>query len=112
MLLALANTSSHAQTGSLAPTGPASQIAVFEIAKDAVKEKGEVDLKLAELSARHELVLFVCVEASKCKPLKKGQTVAGHLLKEEPKRGKAVNLPQPAYPAMARAAHASGAVKV
>jgi TonB family protein len=112
MLLALASTTSFAQTNGNAQDRVAGQNGSSETAKEAEKVKGEVDLKLDELKARHETVLFACLESTGCEPLSKGQTVDGHLITEEPKQGNAINLPKPAYPLIARAAHASGRVEV
>lgn len=112
IILALTSTTSFAQTSGNAQDGTAGQNGVSKSAKDSEKVKGEVDLKLDELKARHETVLGACLETAKCEPLEKGQTIDGRLIKEEPTRGKAINLPKPAYPAIARAAHASGTVEI
>jgi TonB family protein len=112
IILALATTTSFAQTTGNAQDSAAGQNGVSENAKGSEKVKGEVDLKLDELKARHETVLFACLESTGCEPLKKGQFIDGRLIQEDPARGKAINLPKPAYPAMARAAHASGTVEV
>jgi TonB family protein len=89
---------------------PDEQNGVAGTRTDPAKEKGEVDLKLEELNARHEVVLGHCIEKGKCEPLK-GHIVDEHLIKEVVD-GDIINIPKPAYPALARAAHASGIVAV
>ncbi len=111
IILALTSTTAFAQTGGNARDGAAGQNGVSETAKDPEKVKGEVDLKLDELHAQHVMVLGRCLEGAKCEPLK-GQIVDGQIIKGEVVDGKAVDLPQPPYPALARAAHASGVVGV
>jgi len=65
--------------------------------------KGEVDLALEELKKRDEGVLTVVGTQS---PDSKDKITSGVL------NGRAIELVQPAYPAIARAAHASGEVAV
>jgi len=65
------------------------------------RPKTEVDKQLEESKKRGELVLAACLEDCH------GEGVSGDL-----ERGQALELPKPAYPAIARMAHASGQVLV
>ncbi|HMG74374.1 MAG TPA: TonB family protein [Pyrinomonadaceae bacterium] len=70
---------------------------------DKDQPKGEVDLALDELKKRHEGILTMVDEqsAESDKKITKGVI-----------NGRAIELVQPTYPAIARAAHASGPVSV
>jgi len=63
--------------------------------------KNEVELKLEEAKKHGETVLGVCLEDCE------GKGLVGDL-----ERGRALELPKPDYPRIARAGHASGEVKV
>lgn len=75
-----------------------------ETTTDTEKPKNEVDRIIADAHKRGETVLAVCIDPAKC-----GEG-SEQILNLE--RGRAVDLPIPAYPAIARAAHAQGAVLV
>lgn len=64
-------------------------------------QPGEVESALAEAKKKGELVL-------NAGPVKPGESASGILNHN----GKAIRLPKPAYPPLARAAHAQGAVEV
>ena len=65
--------------------------------------EGEVDRLARELKARNEVVLGVCEDLEKCKPL------PGDIKIEN---GQVISKPQPAYPPIANAARAHGSVRV
>jgi TonB family protein len=65
--------------------------------------EGEVDKLAKELKARNVMVLGACGDLEKCKPLP-GNTKL--------KTGELISKPQPAYPAIAKAARATGGVVV
>jgi TonB family protein len=111
LILAFTTRTSLAQAIGTAQDGTAGQNGVSETAKDSEKVKGEVDLKLDELNSQHAMVLGRCLQGEKCKPLK-GEIVDGRTIKGDVVDGKAIDLPQPPYPAIAKAAHASGRVEV
>ena len=70
-------------------------------AGETERPKNEVDHKLEEAKKRGETVLAACIEDCD------GKGVSGDF-----ERGHAIELPKPNYPAIARAAHASGTVLV
>jgi TonB family protein len=65
--------------------------------------KGEIDLAVEELKKRGEKLVTLC--GDKCKDSKNG--ITGGVI-----NGRAIELVTPTYPAIARAAHASGQVTV
>jgi len=69
---------------------------------DTDQPKNEVEQMLADAKKRGEVIMATCVD--KCKDEK--ETPAGF------KRGYVVSLAKPAYPPLARAAHAQGKVEV
>ena len=68
---------------------------------ESERPKNEVDLQIEEANKRGETVLGMCLQDCD------GKGVTGDL-----ERGRALELPKPDYPAIARAAHASGTVLV
>jgi TonB family protein len=65
--------------------------------------EGEVDRLASELKARNEVVLGVCEDLEKCKPLPGDVKI---------ENGQVISKPQPAYPPIAKAARAQGSVRV
>ena len=84
------------------PPSPASPQKAVPGANDGEQPKNEVELALDEAKKRGEPILAACLEGD----CGEGRS-EDHVIK-----GKALALPQPAYPRIARAAHVSGAVKV
>jgi len=76
---------------------------VLKTARSADESKGEVDVALAELIKRGDIVVNVEGQKSGNAQDKNSGGVIN---------GRAIELVQPAYPAMARSAHASGEVIV
>lgn len=72
------------------------------VAAEAEKPKSEVDKIVAEARNRGEIVIEACFD--NCD----GESLSTDGLE----RGRALHLPKPAYPAIARAARASGEVEV
>lgn len=71
-------------------------------ASEGSKAEGEVDRLISELPEKGETVYGRCAEGADCKP------VAGSTLE----LGEPLSRPEPAYPAIARAARAQGEVRV
>jgi TonB family protein len=71
--------------------------------KEKDQPKGEVELASEELKKRGESIVTLC--GDKCND--SNNTITGGVI-----NGRAIELAQPAYPAIARAAHASGRVTV
>jgi TonB family protein len=71
--------------------------------KDADHPKSEIDLMLEDADKRGEHIYATCIE-----PCKEDQ----HKSADGVEKGAAIELPQPAYPAIAVAAHVSGTVQV
>ncbi|HEX5887877.1 MAG TPA: energy transducer TonB [Pyrinomonadaceae bacterium] len=86
-------------------TKPAEQKPETPAAADTEKPKNEVERLIAEVGKKGDKVLGICIDPEVCK---NGTSVEGLTL--EP--GAAVTLPVPAYPPIARAAHAQGSVEV
>jgi TonB family protein len=70
----------------------------------ANEPKNEVEKMLAATTKRGEKVLGVCLDDCKQNP---DARIEGAL-----EKGRAISLPKPSYPALARAAHISGTVEV
>ena len=87
-------------------TKPAEQKPAIVVATDSEKPKNEVEKLIAEASNRGEKVLRSCIDPASCGD----ESTSDQVLKLE--RGRALHLPVPAYPPIARAAHAQGAVEV
>jgi TonB family protein len=85
------------------PKTPTQNSAPSSAATEKEQPKSEIDLALEELKKRGEGVLTLC--GDKCKD-SKNVTTGGVM------NGHAIELVQPAYPAIARQAHASGQVIV
>jgi TonB family protein len=83
---------------------PAEQKPATVVVTDSEKPKNEVEKLIAEASKRGEKVLRRCIDPSAC-----GDELEQVLGLE---RGRAVHLSVPAYPPIARAAHAQGSVEV
>lgn len=71
---------------------------------------GEVTRMKKQLEAAGEPVYGICIETAPCSAVK--DSIGGSVAKGEVVLPKATNKPQPAYPAIARAARASGTVVV
>lgn len=71
----------------------------------------EVTKVKRELEAKGEPVFGICAVDKPCDSIK-GKTINGRVIKGDVVLPKAINRPQPAYPAIARAARASGPVVV
>lgn len=91
---------------------PATSIVLnsFKLATSNVETLGEVDRLLKELKVKNEKVLSGCKDEAKCSPLLIGDNATAGAA--EVKNGKVINMPQPAYPPIARAAHAAGTVQI
>lgn len=87
-------------------TKPSEQKPAIPAAEDSEKPKNEVEKLIAEASKRGEKVLRRCIDPKSCGD----ESTSDQQLNLE--RGRAVNLPVPAYPPIARAAHAQGSVEV
>ena len=85
-------------------TKPAEQKAETPAA-DTEKPKNEVEKLIADASKRGDKVIGRCIDPAGC-----GTESSDQVLNLEP--GRAVTLPKPAYPALARAAHVQGSVEV
>ena len=85
-------------------TKPAEQKAETPAA-DTEKPKNEVEKLIADASKRGDKVIGRCIDPAGC-----GTESSDQVLNLEP--GRAVRLPKPAYPAIARAAHVQGSVEV
>ena len=80
-------------------------------ATPAESAEGEVDRLLKRLREKGELVFGTCKEGAKCQPLPDIEGVTA----EDVERGitiKVISKPQPAYPPIAKAARAQGAVTI
>jgi TonB family protein len=77
----------------------------------APKPEGEVDSLLRQLKEKNQPVLGRCLDSSPCQSIK-GQMVDGRLSADQVLEGKMISLPQPEYPAIAKAARASGTIVV
>jgi len=77
-------------------------------ARVEVTADGEVSRLLETFRENNELVLGMCEEGAKCEPV----AVVGKNGKAEVRNGKAVSKPLPAYPPLAKAARASGTVRI
>lgn len=86
-------------------TKPAEQKAETPAAADTEKPKNEVEKLIADASKRGDKVIGRCIDPAGC-----GTESSDEVLNLEP--GRAVRLPKPAYPALARAAHVQGSVEV
>ena len=86
-------------------TKPAEQKPATTVVADSEKPKNEVDEMIAEAHKRGEKVMGACIDAALC-----GGESSDNVVKQE--RGRAIHLPKPAYPPIARAAHAQGTVVV
>lgn len=86
-------------------TKPAEQKPATTVVADSEKPKNEVERLIAEVSKNGNKVLVACIDPSSC-----GDEINDEVLNLE--RGRAVHLPTPAYPPIARAAHAQGSVEV
>lgn len=86
-------------------TKPAEQKPATTVVADSEQPKNEVERLIAEVGKKGDKVLGICIDPELCK---NGSSVEGLAL--EP--GAAVDLPKPAYPPIARAAHAQGSVEV
>ena len=93
-------TSSHALAQENKPPDPKP---TPETATGTEKPKNEVDQMLADLSSRGETVLATC-PVEDCSSKNSAESGV--------ENGRVLQLPKPAYPAIARMAHASGTVKV
>ena len=88
-------------------TKPAEQKPATPAATDSEKPKNEVDETIAKANKHGEKVLALCIDPNNCGG---GEESNNQILNLE--RGRAVNLPMPAYSPLARAAHAQGTVVV
>ena len=86
-------------------TKPAEQKPATTPVADSEKPKNAVEKLIAEVSKNGDKVLSVCIDPAGC-----GDELSDEILNLE--RGRAVTLPVPAYPPIARAAHAQGTVEV
>jgi TonB family protein len=77
--------------------------AMIEVTAD-----GEVSRLLKALREKNELVIGMCEEGAKCEPV----AGAGKDGKAEVQNGKVIDKPLPAYPPVAKAARASGTVRI
>lgn len=82
----------------------------FKLTSQERETLGEVDKLLKELKVKNEIVLGNCEEGAQCTPLLISDDKTTAAADVTP--GKVLNMPQPAYPPIARAAHASGTVQV
>jgi TonB family protein len=85
-------------------TKPAEQKPATVVVTDTEKPRNEVEKLIAEASKRGEKVLRRCIDPSVC------SDELDQVLNLE--RGRTVHLSLPAYPPIARAAHAEGSVEV
>ncbi|HEY0728112.1 MAG TPA: energy transducer TonB [Pyrinomonadaceae bacterium] len=84
---------------------PAEQKSETPAATDSEKRKNEVEKLIADASKRGDKVIARCIDPAGC-----GMESSDQVLNLE--AGRAVSLPKPAYPALARAAHVQGSVEV
>ncbi|HEX5833443.1 MAG TPA: TonB family protein [Pyrinomonadaceae bacterium] len=91
----------HAQENKTPEQKPAAP----ETTSDAEKPKNEVERMIADVTKRGDKVIGVCIDPVYC-----GDESGDQILNLE--KGRAVDLRVPVYPAIARAAHASGTVVV
>lgn len=87
-------------------TKPAEQNPATPAATDSEKPKNAVEKLIAEAAKRGEKVLAACIDPKHCGE----ESTSDQTLNLE--KGRAVDLPLPAYPPIARAAHAQGTVEV
>ena len=80
---------------------PQSGVATTQAATETERPKTEVDRILEKAKERGELVVARCLQDCE------GKAIEGNL-----EAGRALELPKPAYPPIARAAHVSGTVTV
>ena len=92
---------SIAAQSSQTPTNPAPAQKPAISASEAEASKNEVELALEEAKKRGEPILAACLEGD-CESRSEDALL----------KGKALSLPRPAYPPIARAAHVSGTVTV
>jgi len=85
-------------------TKPVEQKPATPATTDVEKPKTEVDKMIAEAQNHGEKVLGICINHD----CDKESTIQGDTLE----RGRVLQLPQPAFPAIARAAHVQGSVDV
>jgi TonB family protein len=88
-------------------TKPAEQKQATVVATDSEKPKNQVEKLIAEAEKRGEKVLRACIDPRECGG---GESTSDQTLNLE--KGRAIDLPVPAYPPIARAAHAQGSVEV
>jgi protein TonB len=94
-----------AQATKPAEQKPDEQKAATPAATDSEKPKSEVEQLIARVSKNGEKVLRLCIDPKACVDESSEQNA-------NLERGRALSLPIPAYPPIARAAHAQGAVEV
>ena len=85
---------------------PAEDKSATSAAEESEKPKNEVEKLIAEVNKRGEKVLASCIDPKKCAGESTSDQSPGVV------HGRAVHLALPAYPPIARAAHAQGTVEV
>jgi TonB family protein len=111
-LVLIGFSSSHAQSNEAQKTAQTpNQSAKQKPDSDPEAEEGEVDRLLKELKRKHEIVLGFCLTETPCES-PKTRDFDGPDFEGKVEIGKAIAIPQPAYPPIARVAHVSGTVVI